>query len=623
MCGIAGYIGTKKINNLLINKSLDFLQNRGPDFKDVKNYSFYTPSLNNILFLHTRLGIIDLDKRSNQPFEDSDYSIIFNGEIYNYLEIKNDLVSRGFKFRTTSDTEVLLKSYIAYGIGFLQKLEGMWSLAIFDKKKNKLILSRDRFGEKPLFYTIQSDGIYFSSDIRVLKCLSEKNFDLNTSRLVKGVVCGYRSLYKDPRETYYKKIFQLPQSSYVEIDKNYKFQIKKYWTIEKKKNFNNLYNNHNKLIEEARHLLFNSIKIRLRSDVPLAFCLSGGVDSGSLVSVAAKKFNININTFSIIDNKDIRYSEKQNIDKVVQDISSNHTEINLENIKNNSENLKKIKDLIIYKSGPIPTITWFLHSFLAESISKSDCRVSFSGTAADEIYTGYYDHHLQYLYDTRNKKKNNLYKSNFEKFINPLIRNSDLKDNDLYLKNVNFRKHVYDNSIEFSSLVKKDLKFNFEFKEKKFTNLLFKNRSLNELFFETTPVFLSEDDTNSMYYSIENRSPYLDTNLFNFIYSIPTEKLISDGYAKFILRESVKNYLHEDVRKDRFKKGFNSSITSIFDFSDKNFIDYILDKESEIFELFNFEKVKDIFKKDINLNHYSKFIFSFINAKLFLETNKL
>ena len=237
MCGIAGYIGTKKINNLLINKSLDFLQNRGPDFKDVKNYSFYTPSLNNILFLHTRLGIIDLDKRSNQPFEDSDYSIIFNGEIYNYLEIKNDLVSRGFKFRTTSDTEVLLKSYIAYGIGFLQKLEGMWSLAIFDKKKNKLILSRDRFGEKPLFYTIQSDGIYFSSDIRVLKCLSEKNFDLNTSRLVKGVVCGYRSLYKDPRETYYKKIFQLPQSSYVEIDKNYKFQIKKYWTIEKKKKF--------------------------------------------------------------------------------------------------------------------------------------------------------------------------------------------------------------------------------------------------------------------------------------------------------------------------------------------------------------------------------------------------
>ena len=147
-----------------------------------------------------------------------------------------------------------------------------------------------------------------------------------------------------------------------------------------------------------------------------------------------------------------------------------------------------------------------------------------------------------------------------------------------------------------------------------------KNRSLNEIFYETTPVILHEDDTNSMYYSVENRSPFLDSNLLNFLYSIPTEKLIQNGYAKFILRESVKNYLHESVRMDRVKKGFNASITSVFNFSDKNFINELLDEKSKIFDIFDIKKIKKIFMKDLSLNHYSKFIFSFINAKFFLDT---
>ena len=203
MCGIAGYIGSKIINDSLIYKSLDLLKNRGPDFKDVKKYTSNNKKYKNIVLLHTRLRIIDFEKRSNQPFEDGDYSIIFNGEIYNYLEIKKDLISKGLKFYTTSDTEVLLKSYIVYGIDFFKKIEGMWSFAIWDKKNNKLVLARDRFGEKPLFYSIHSDGIYFSSDVRVVKCLSGKNYDHNISRLTRGVVCGYKSLYKNPTETFF------------------------------------------------------------------------------------------------------------------------------------------------------------------------------------------------------------------------------------------------------------------------------------------------------------------------------------------------------------------------------------------------------------------------------------
>jgi len=616
MCGIAGYIGTKIINNNLINKSLDLLHNRGPDFKDVKKYSINSKKCKNILFLHTRLSIIDLEQRSSQPFEDGNYSVIFNGEIYNYLEIKKDLILKGFKFHTTSDTEVLLKSYIVYGIDFLKKLEGMWSFAIWDKKNSKLILSRDRFGEKPLFYSKQNDGIYFSSDIRVIRCLSEKNYEYNISRLTKGIVCGYKSLYKNASETFYKEISQIPQASYVEIKNDLEPRINRYWSVKKKKiNFKK----DSELIENARDLLFNSIKIRLRSDVPLAFCLSGGIDSGALVSVAAKKFNIKVNSFSILDNTDFRYNEKKNIDTIVRDISSNHHEINIRDIQNNYNNVERIKKLIEYKSGPIPTITYFLHSFLSENISKNSFKVAMSGTAADEIYTGYYDHHLQYLYDNRNKKEFNLYKNNFEKLVKPLIRNSYLKKFNLYISNSHFRKHIYDNSENFSKLLKKDVKIDLSFSEIKFTNQLLKNRFLNELFHETIPVILNEDDTNSMYYSIENRSPFLDSNLFDFLYSVPTVKLIQNGYAKFILRESVKNYLHEDVRMDRIKKGFNASISSIFDFSDKKFIDELLNKNSKIFEIFDIKKIEKIFNKNISLNHYSKFIFSFMNAKFFLD----
>ncbi len=296
MCGIAGYIGKKSFSDKLISKSLSFLKQRGPDFRAVKKYNINSQNSKNILFLHTRLCIIDLEARSNQPFEDKNFSIIFNGEIYNYIEIKNDLILKGFNFITKSDTEVLLKSYICYGTSFFQKLEGMWSFAIWDKKKQELILARDRFGEKPLFYSIQNDGIYFSSDIRVIKCLSEKNYDYNISRLTKGVICGYKSLYKNPSETFFKKILQVPQASYIKISSNLEFKINKYWFVKKKIiNFKNDF----ELIEIAKDLLFNSIKIRLRSDVPIAFCLSGGVDSGALVSIAAKRFNNEVNTFSI------------------------------------------------------------------------------------------------------------------------------------------------------------------------------------------------------------------------------------------------------------------------------------------------------------------------------------
>ena len=619
MCGIAGYIGIKRLNRPLISKSLKLLENRGPDFKNFKEYDCNFNGKKKIFFLHTRLSIIDLNSRSNQPFEHNGYSLIFNGEIYNYLELRKELSSLGIKFKTFSDTEVLLKSYIHFGIKFLDKIEGMWSFAIYDKFKEKVILSRDRFGEKPLYYSITNDGFYFSSDIRVIQCLAEKQFKKNIKKLASSVVTGYRSSHKNLSETYYENIHQLSGSNYIEIDKKFRIKPHIYWKpkINQKIKLDKI-----EIFTRAKDLLFGSIKRQLRSDVPLAFCLSGGVDSGSLVSIAKKKFNFDVNSFSIIQNQDQRYSEKKNIDKVVKDCGCNHTEIDLSKIKNNSKNLEKLKKLIQYKSAPICTITYFLHSYLSESITNKGFKVVFSGTGADEIYSGYYDHHLQYLYDLKSSKDFETKKKDFLKYVKPYIRNKYFKKYDLYIKNKNFRDHIYDNSSEFINLLNEDLKkkFSFKFSEKKFNvKSLLKNRALNEIFHEIVPVILMEDDTNSMFFSLENRSPYLDRELFEFMLSVPVKYCVNNGYAKNILRESAFSYLHEDVRLDRNKIGFNASIKSIFDFADRDFKSEILNQKSDIFEIFNYKKFKKIFDKDISRNHYSKFFFSFINAKLFLD----
>ena len=617
MCGIAGYFGNKNLDSNTIQKTLSTLLRRGPDDQNYKKYEINDSK--NLYFFHTRLSIIDLDSRSNQPLEDSLFSIIFNGELYNYLEIKKDLESKGIKFSTLSDTEVILKGYQIYGKDLFNIMEGMWALAIYDKKKKEIVISRDRFSEKPLYYYITKEGLYFSSDVKAIKTLSKDSFAFNNRRLLSGLICGYKSYYKKPEETFFEKIKNLPGGHFTVIDSLFNFSVKKYYSVNTKANLDL---KEDEIIFNTKKLFFNAIRIRLRSDVPSAFCLSGGLDSSSLVSIAAKKFNFKINSFSLIDNNDERYNEKKNIDLVVNDVEANHHEIKLEK---KSNNLDYLTNLIEYKSAPLSTITSYLHSYLQKEISNKGFKVSFSGTAADEIFTGYYDHHLQYLHDVNNTKYFDSSLKNFNKYIKPIIRNKFFQNENLYIHNSNFRKHIFDNFYEFSELINQNLKdeFEFDFQEEKFCENLSLNRRLNELFHENTPIILNEEDSNSMYYSIENRSPFLDSKLIDFMNSVETRHLIKDGYSKNILREVSKDYLIDTVRLDREKKGFNSSVQSIFNFEDKDFYETILNKNNKVYDFIDNSKLRKILQKDISKNHYSKFLFSLINLNIFFEKSQM
>jgi asparagine synthase (glutamine-hydrolysing) len=607
MCGIAGYLGNTRLDEIRINQIFSVMANRGPDAQDCYIDCVGDAQLH---LFHTRLSIIDLDLRANQPFTIGECVLAFNGEIYNYLELRRKLESKGVCFQTDSDTEVLLQCYLHYGEQCVEFFEGMWAFAILDKRKHTLLLSRDRFAEKPLYYMQTESGFYFASEVKFIKAMLGSPLPINEQQLYRYLVNGYKSLYKQ-NETFYADVKELPYATNMIIDiDNQGFSQHRYWkpTFHINQNMTRL-----QAVEGFKDCFLESMRLRLRSDVPMAFCLSGGVDSSAIVSVAAKVFNYDVHTFSIIDS-DERYNEYDNIKATIDDLKCKNTIINIPKITS----FERLEKLIKYHDSPVATISYYIHSFLSEKIHQEGYKVVFSGTAADEMVTGYYDHYNLHLYEMRHHKNYQKYLRAWQLGTGRIVRNPHLKNPELYFQQPEFREHIYLNNTVFAEFLNCD--FHEEFNEVEYTESLLRNRMLNELFHEAIPVILHEDDLNSMYYSIENRSPYLDKNLFDFSYSIPNEHLINDGYAKFVLREAMRGILNDKVRLDGHKKGFNASILSLFNFEDNAFQDRLLEK-SPIFEYIKRDKVEKFLKSDLTSNSMSKFMFSFINTKIFLEQN--
>jgi asparagine synthase (glutamine-hydrolysing) len=610
MCGIAGYIGPLFLKENRIKDVLGSMVNRGPDKQD---FFFEKKSYNeNVYLFHSRLSILDLNSRSDQPFFYKNYVIIFNGEIYNYKELSSILVKKGVKLKTNSDTEILLHFYIIYKEKCLSFFEGMWSFVIYDTNKKNFFISRDRFGEKPLYFINEETGFYFGSEINYIKKLFPEKLKVDYFQLNKYLVSGYKSLYKD-KHTYFQKLKIFPSSTFLSQKNFKKIEFKKFWQLKYEPN-NSL--ELNDIISETRRLLYRSVELRLRSDTPIGLCLSGGLDSSGIASIAKNIFGKQLNTYSIIDN-DPRYNESKNIRINIKNLNIKNFSIKLQK----ENNLNQLKNIIKYKSHPLCTLSYYNHLKMLKKMKSHRIKVCLLGTGADELFAGYYDHFLLHLASLNSRDDFNINKNNFEEFIKPFIRNKLLLNPKKYISNPNDRRHVFDESLILKNFLNKD--FEYFFSEKKYSTNLLRNRMLNELFNEITPVILNEDDTNSMYYSIENRSPYLDSNLSKFLFTIPSKFLIQRGFSKFILREALSECMIKDVCFDRRKIGFNSSIDSVFDLDSKNLKEMIFDKKNdEIFEIVNKEKIKKIFKYKNKTNYLSKFIFNVLNAKIFLESNQ-
>ncbi|MEW6664762.1 MAG: asparagine synthase (glutamine-hydrolyzing) [Thermodesulfobacteriota bacterium] len=607
MCGIAGYLGSREIGPDVVGTCLGLMHRRGPDATGFCRRTLRNG--NRLYLLHSRLSIIDLDPRAGQPFRFGSKVIAFNGEIYNYVEVMQSLVPKGRAFRTTSDTEVLVQWLDEFGTEGLRDLEGMWAFALLDETDDSLLLARDRFGEKPLYLYEDQTGLYFGSEVKFLAALTGKRFRVNLPHLYRYLVNGYKSLYK-VRETFFESVRELLPGNYLRVSAEGTASAEiQYWVPRWEPAPRMSYE---EAVSGAREALIDSMKIRLRADVPIAFCMSGGVDSNALISIAKRIFGYDVHGFTIT-NTDERYAEQDLVDHAVAALGIRHTSIPVQT----GDFLENLRLLIRYHDAPVYTVSYYAHWLLMRSIGEHGYRISVSGTGADELFTGYYDHHSMYLYEVRQEPE--LFRRSLENWkghIAPIVRNPLLQDPLAFVKNPAQREHIYLEAEEFAACLTRE--FHEEFREVPWCAGLLRNRMLNELLQEAVPVILHEDDLNAMYFSIENRSPFLDRRLFEFCYSIPEHHLIRDGFNKKVLRDAMRGIVPDPVLDSRRKVGFNAPIFSFLNVKDR-FVQGFLLEESPVFEHVRKEKVSDLLRKDFLPNSESKFLFNFLCAKIFLE----
>jgi asparagine synthase (glutamine-hydrolysing) len=580
------------------------MKRRGPDARSCKHYAC---GGRHIYLLHSRLSIIDLNDRADQPFEHAKKTIVYNGELYNYIELRELLASRGRVFRTESDTEVLIQTLDEFGWEGLDRCEGMWAFSVYDEADGSLLLGRDRFGEKPLFLYRDHTGLYFGSEVKFIFALLGRRLGVNFAHLYRYMVNGYKSLHKTDA-TFFEGVSELPPGSVMLVGRSGEESLKKYWRPEFGQDDSLTYG---AAVKGVREALINSVRLRLRADVPLAFCMSGGIDSNSLISIAKRVFDYDVHGFTVM-NVDSRYEEREEVEHAVSELGIRHTasEITSENFLNN------LTELIRQHDAPVYTISYYLHWLLMSRIAEHGYRISVSGTAADELLTGYYDHHNLYLYEIRNSPYFDSALSAWNEHVAPIVRNPHLKNPRLYFDNPSFRDHVYLNNDVFAGYLVPE--WMEEFAETNYTDSLLRNRMLNELFHEAIPQILHEDDLNAMYYSIENRSPFLDRNLFEFCCRIPSCHLVRDGYAKAVLRDAMDGIVPEKILRNRRKVGFNAPVYSFLDVKNPEVKALLLDR-SGIFDHVRREKIERLIAKPDLPNSESKFLFYFLNSKIFTE----
>ncbi len=604
MCGIAGIWGSSPVSAERVEHCLPIMSHRGPDDQEFR--TFRSSGGRYTTLLHSRLSIIDLDPRANQPMESGGVWLAFNGEVYNYREVRAILEGKGVRFRTSSDTEVLLEGIRILGWEVLDLLEGMWAFALYETQTGRLSLCRDRFGEKPLNVLRTDDGIIFGSEISFLKALSGRTLKPNMDHLARFLVNGYKSLYKTS-ETFFKGIEEIPARTIVHFDDDGSVTQEVYWTptftMDPALDFASA-------VEGTRERLNRSVELRLRSDVPLAFSLSGGVDSVALASIAARELGADVHGFTIM-NSDPRYEERALVELVVKELGIRHTSIELDT----HDFLPRLKEMIRHRSAPIYTITYYVQWLLMQEVARDGYKVVVGGTGADEIFSGYYDHHLLYIAALVPAERQ-LAIDNWTQQVKSFASNPFLQDPERFVTMPEFRDHIYLESDRFSTYLK--LPFSEPFTETQFHEVPLRNRMLNELFEETVPVIMHEEDINAMSFSIENRSPYLDRNLMEFTSSIPSSLLVRNGFAKAVLRESVRGIAPDVVLDNPRKMGFNAPISDLLDFDDPAVRAEVLG-DSPVYDFVRRSAVEELLdNRDLD-NSENKFLFSFLGTKIFME----
>ena len=516
MCGIVGeYLFEKHNIDNNYELLLDKIKSRGPDYS---GHIIKDP----IFMGHSRLSIIDLSAASNQPFQEpeSNLCMVYNGCIYNYLDIKKQLIKKGYLFKTSGDTEVVIKSYIEWGHGCLKKFEGDFALGIWDNKKQELFLARDRFGVKPLYYVNEKNFFRFGSTLQSI--VAKKDIDLEFDAKSLHMHFSLHSVVPAPN-TIFKNIKKVPPGHFLVIGKKNKIVVKEYWNLNRVKNTNYIIDE-KEALDLTRESLIYSINQRLSaSDIDVGVLLSGGLDSSLIVALAKENFP-NLKTYSIgfEDDKEEKGSEFYYSDQVVKKFNTKHKKF----IIDNNSVLDKLPEAFKSMSEPMVAQDAIAFYMLSELISK-EVKVVLSGQGADEVFAGYFWY-----------QKINLEKNNYK----------------------NFAKHYFDrNNEELRKFLNIKLKEDFTsaMVEKKFKDMNNKKLISNVLNFDVTTLVVDDPvkrvDNMTMAWGLEARVPFLDHKLVELSSRIdPNLHLSRNG--KKILKDMSDKLLPKEVISR--KKGY-------------------------------------------------------------------
>ena len=641
MCGINGIVTSdyslqKKIKNLNI-----LLKHRGPDdegfvainrsngnftqysgdssIETVKYNHTHISNLakdgSDLILAHRRLSIIDLSENGHGPMstENGRFWITYNGEIYNYPELREELSTFGYTFKTSSDTEVILRAYEHWGTECLNKFNGMWAFAIWDNSKKILFLARDRFGIKPLYYTKTTDFFAFSSEIKPLVSLYPGRPHINKHKIPFYLIYGNRL---NSNDTYLDKIYSVPSSHYLVLSGN-EVSVKRYYDIEAESGKNL---SETELQEKIIELLTDSIRLRFRSDVPVGTCLSGGFDSSSIVSLSSAIKKGGLNTFSAV------WEEKECDESYYIDIvNSKYGCIEHKTYPAEDQFESVFRKLCYYQEipteGPGLYPQWFVMQKAGEHV-----KVLLDGQGGDEVFGGYFQMgaYLRGILKDRRLIKLFSESGNFVQFLNKNGIHSFAgwlfpRQYGYLTRSRLSGKFDIVNKALLKEIPKQSLFFDIE-PQKKFGNYL-GNLSYHFIRNITIPALLHYEDRSSMAHSIESRVPFLDYRLVELGVNLNSKYLSHRGVTRPLYRKTLKPYLPAEVVNRKDKLGFPTPFSKWTKTSLKPFInDTLLQKNNSLYDFID----SGILEKNLaghfnNSKDYSWEIWRLLSLKFFLD----
>lgn len=592
MCGICGFIDKKNtLSETTLFKMNDILAHRGPD-----NGAIWYED--NVGLGHRRLSIIDLSESGNQPMYsfDNRYVIVFNGEIYNYKELKNELILRGYTFRGKSDTEVILNGFHAWGVNIFNKLNGIFGIAIWDKINRELFLVRDRMGVKPLYYCSENQIFSFASEIKSLLVLRKQDSFINYSALSQWAYFGNPT----GEQTLYSSIIKLPPASFLKY-KDGLVEVNRYWHIESIAENTSI--SELQAIELLREYIEKAINRQLVSDVPVGIFLSGGVDSGAITAFASKYYQDKLSTFTAEFDFAVAESEKTRAERIATKFKTQHSLIPI-----SGKNIESITERLIWHHDEPFADAANIPLYLLSQQLKGTIKVILQGDGGDELFGGYLRYktlsclekkpYIQYLAELSNvvlkQIPKNIKFNRINRYVNALSKHSDALKMALLLTvdtDYNSPYNIFIKDIQ-EKLREENPFFDYIKWEKKFSN---KNLVQRMLFVDSQIIlpntFNEKVDKSTMANGIEVRVPFLDNELVNFALSIPSQLKVKKGTQKYLLKKSLEGILPDEIlygKKLGFAVPYQNWIKTTLK---EHFLDLLNNQKNIVIDKKNVEKM--------------------------------